>query len=213
MSSALVVLEPPAIEPVSIGLLKQHLRLDTDDDDELLPVYLSSARSWVEAMLGRALITQTLQWTFARRRGFGSYGPTPFLPLVFPGGGATGMACDVHRPIELPRSPVQLVTSVTAVSHDGTPMVLDPSQYRVDTTLQPARLRLLPGAVDDPVEHVQVVFTAGYGEAAVRIPVPIIHAVLLLAAFVYENRGDAGGDMPPAAAALLAPYRIITFGG
>jgi hypothetical protein len=45
------------------------------------------------------------------------------------------------------------------------------------------------------------------------VPAPIVNAILLTAAALYEHRGDDDGDLPRAAEALLTPYRLVTFGG
>ena len=42
---------------------------------------------------------------------------------------------------------------------------------------------------------------------------PIRHAILLLTAFLYEQRGDAIAEMPAFARNLMQPYRLWTFAG
>jgi hypothetical protein len=59
------VLTPPIEEPVSVTLLKQQARIDSDSEDELLLVYLTAAREKVEAETGRFYAKQTLAYTFS----------------------------------------------------------------------------------------------------------------------------------------------------
>lgn len=105
------VLMPPQQEPISLDLLSRHLRLDQDFDDALLNVYLATARQMAELYIGRALITQTLQWTVAdqheeveRDVWWGS----PVRP--YPRG---------RKPIELPLAPVQSIVSFTILDRQG----------------------------------------------------------------------------------------------
>ena len=60
MLSTVQVVSPPAIEPVSLDLARQHCRIDSNADDSLIQVYITAARTMAEAYLSRALITQTL---------------------------------------------------------------------------------------------------------------------------------------------------------
>ena len=61
----LEVINPPTVEPLSLGLVKQHCRVwaDLTEEDELIDFYLASARGWLEGVTARALITQTLRET------------------------------------------------------------------------------------------------------------------------------------------------------
>jgi hypothetical protein len=113
MLTTLKVLTPPAAEPISLDLLIRHLRVDQGFDDPLLNVYLASARAMAELYLGRALITQTLQWTVAdehhnHERDIG-WGSPPARP--YPRGR--------RRSIELPLAPVQSIVSFTILDHLG----------------------------------------------------------------------------------------------
>ena len=211
MFSAVGVLVPPAIEPVSIDMLRRHIRVDADDEDDLIAIYLTAARSMVEQFLGRVLITQTLRWISARTPPLNAFPLFPFtafiLPLWMP------YSQLFHRPIELPRAPVQSVSAVSYGTWGAPDTALTTSQFNVDAQIEPARLLLLQGAGSFPSDHLVVDFVAGYGDAAANIPTPIIVAIMMLAAYLYENRGDVETEMPEATKALLWPYRLYSFAG
>lgn len=215
MRTALTVTAPPAVEPVSVDLAKAHARIDGVSDDDLVALYLATARQLAEAFLGRALITQTLQWTL--RPDPPPYGGGGIVAGSWLSGG-TVWGSTLSRPLELPRSPVQSVSSVVVTDANGANTTIDPTIYTLDLALQPSRLWLnlgqLPSTVSIvyPVQHVQVTFVAGYGADGTFVPKTIINAILLMTAWLYEQRGDAGGDMPKAAEALLWPHRIVNFG-
>lgn len=213
MDTALTVITGPSEEPVCIDILRRHLRVDYLDDDDLLGMYLTSARMLAEQYLSRALITQTLQWTVGRRMMPVAAGPNPYVPLFFPGGNAFGLPNMDRVPLELPRSPAQSVSTVQISGPDGALQTLDASSYVLDSLLQPANLRLLPDAINGPINFISITYIAGYGDNPQSIPMPIIHAVMMMAAYLYENRGDTDAEIPAAARALMDPYRIITFGG
>lgn len=209
MYSALAVVSPPQAEPVTLDLLRRHIRVDTIDEDDLLALYLATARATAEQFLGRALVTQTLRWVMADAPPANSFPLYPFtafiLPLWLP------YSALFQHPVELPRSPVQSIVSVSTGRWGQADAPLDPSQYQVDGDTEPSRLKLLGGAGACPSDHTIVEFVAGYASPD-AIPRPIVQAILLMAGFLYENRGDAGGEMPAVAKALLWPYRLYTFG-
>ncbi len=209
MYSAVGVLVPPQIEPVAIDVLRRHIRVDADDEDDLLAIYLTTARTIVEQFLGRALITQTLRWVSARTPPQNAFPLFPFtafiLPLWMP------YSQLFHRPIELPRAPVQSVAAVSAGTWGTLDTLLDSSQYNLDAQIEPARLLLLQGAGSFPSDHLVVDFVAGYGPKAANIPTPILVAIMMLAAYLYENRGDIETELPSTFKDLLWPYRVYQF--
>jgi uncharacterized phiE125 gp8 family phage protein len=126
MLTTLTVVTPPAIEPVTLDQISQHIRIDTTDDQDLLTMYGTSARMMVEAYLSRTLITTEFLWVAAPEK-FSRWRPIR----------------RIDSPIELPRSPVQTVNSVILRDILGNDTTLDAASYVVDTDLNPAQLRLL----------------------------------------------------------------------
>ena len=187
---ALLPTSPPAVEPVTLGEAKAHLRIDGSEEDTLLQSLVQAARVHLELVLARAFITQG--WTYLRD------------------------AWPVGRELVLPLAPVASVNSVAVIAADGTRATLDPAAYLLDGSGSTPRL-VLAGATPLPRpgragNGIEIVLVAGHGSTGADVPAPLRHAILLLAAHWYENRqpveiGLAGEPLPLAIAELIAPYR------
>lgn len=181
MSLELII--PPAEEPVSLAEAKAHLRVTHDEEDGLIAVYLMAARRAVEARTGLAVLAQT--WRLVLDR-------------------------PPAAPVALPRGPVSAVATVETVMRDGSTSLVPPDLYDVETGLG---ARLAPRGPwphsDRLIGGVRIEFAAGWPDAA-AVPEDVRHAIRLLAAHFHEHReagtGSAAG-LPPAAEALLSPYR------
>lgn len=219
MISALTVVSAPAVEPVSVETAMAHARVDSDSAG-LLPLYIATARAWAETFLARVLITQTLRWTIGpgaptQGPGMGLVPLTAPATLLAPGTllvPPLGFAWPPRSPLELPRNPVQSIASVKLGGLGITETTLAPTDYDSDLATEPARMQLKAAGQPFPLQRLTVDFVAGYGDSGDAVPAPIRHAILLLVANLYENRGDAGGEMPATAERLLWPYRIVGFG-
>lgn len=184
----LSVVTPPTAEPVSLAEAKAHCRVSVADDAGLIAGYLMAARIHAEVYTGRALSTQTLQFTID--------GDWP---------------CDR---IDLPRPPLQSVTAITYSDTAGATQTLAADQYRVDTTAHQGFVERAYGviwpAVRDQARTIVVTYVAGYAQ----IPEPIRQAILLLVGHFYENReavviGQAPTELPMGVDALLFPFRVF----
>ncbi len=186
----LLLTSGPAIEPVTLAEAKAHLRVDASDEDTLIASLITSARIHIEAVLGRALITQS--WSL-------------FLDAWPP-----------ERMVELARVPVQSVDEVRVYDGDGAAVILDATSYVVDTVSEPARLVARAAAAwpqpGQAANGIEIRFTAGYGAAASDVPQPLRQAILLLVAHWFETRepvamGARAMEVPATIIGLLAPYR------
>jgi uncharacterized phiE125 gp8 family phage protein len=216
MQSILTVTSPPAVEPVSVALVKQHARIFTTADDALVAIYAQTARVMVEEYLSRKLINQTCLWT------------------VRPEGSLHGGYSRVPRTMRLPRAPVSAINSVTILDYLGNSTVVTPATlpvaqggpilgYLSDLNLAPATLRIgqeTPlsggGTVSwTQLDSIQVSFTAGYGADGTTVPPNINQAILMVAANLYENRGDAEAEklFSPVVEMLLDRDRLQFLGG
>jgi uncharacterized phiE125 gp8 family phage protein len=182
---------PPAGLPLSVLELREHLRLEgIDGQDVMVAAYLGAATAAIDGAdgwLGRALLTQTWELRLD----------------CFPWHGA----------IVVPLPPLQSVTSVEYTDTDGNDQVLAPSQYQVAGIggARPARIYPAFGerwpSTRDQAEAVRVCFTAGYGDAPGHVPEPIRQAIQLMVAQSFEDREGTVG-MSSAVESLLFPFRV-----
>lgn len=180
-----ILVEGPAVEPVTVAETRAYLRLADDDgtEDALLAALIATARLAVEAAAGRVLSES--RWRLVLE----AWPPAP------------GFA--------LPLSPVLAIESVLLRDRDGVATPVAPALYRLDGACDPPRL-VLDAAIPAPpaLGSIEILLRAGYGAAAAAVPAPLRQAVRALVAHHYENRGDAGASAPPPdIAALVAPYR------
>ena len=157
----------PTTEPVSLAEAKAQCRVDSDDENTFITGLIQAAREYVEDTSHRALLTQT--WRLSLD--------------AWP-------ACDE---IELPRPPLQSVTSLVYYDSAGTLYTLDSSKYGVDTDSEPGRVVLnwgesWPSLTLRSFNPVQVTFKAGYGDDADDVPLHLRQAILLIIGHWFENR-------------------------
>lgn len=187
----LSVVTPPTEEPVTVSGAKDHLRVETNADDALIGSLITTARTHVEHLTNRALVTQTLRFT----------------------------TNDFASTVILPRAPVTSVSSISLLDTDGNSTVVTSGTFVVDTTRVPHRLQLLanqdlPSLDLEKANAVTVDFVAGYGNAA-DVPEPLKAAIQLLVGHLYENRepvviGAAVNQLPMTFKALIDSYVVHT---
>jgi uncharacterized phiE125 gp8 family phage protein len=188
----LTLVTAPAIEPITLQEAKDHMRVDHAYDDALIEPLITAAREMVESITRRALITQT--WDY-------------YLD-TFP------------NVLRLPMSPLQSISSITYTDVDGASQTLSSAVYVVDSDHEPGRVyegysQSWP-STQSIRKAVKVRYVAGYGDAAVDVPMPIRQAMLLIIGHLYENRepyitGTTISKSPMAAESLLGPYRVVCF--
>lgn len=175
----------PVNTAVSRADVKTHLRVEHTDEDDLIDVYLGAAIRAAEERLRRQLITAT--WV---------------LKLDdFPDDGV----------IELPRPPLQSVTSIQDVDTEGTTQTLDSGEYDVDTASDPGRILLgyqkTWPTVRDQRHAVTITYVAGYGDEPEDVPADYRLAIKILTADWYRNR-ESGGWMPDCVKSLLVDRNV-----
>lgn len=188
---ALKIITPPQSEPVSLAEAKEHLRIDGTDHDNLLTSLISAARRAAEEFCRRAFITQT--WK-----------------LIFD-------ADEVIDDIEVPRPPLQSVTSIAYYDQGGAQQAFASTNYWVDTDSGPGRIYLRKGATWPTAMRdkgsLEVQYKAGYGDAGANVPDDIRRAILRIIADMFEHpedviTGTIINTVPKNAVWLLQPYRI-----
>lgn len=151
--------------PVSLEDAKLHLRVDTDDENSLISSIIAAAALDAEHEMGRALMPQ--KWLLSLDH---------------------FAAC-----ISLKRPPVSAIDSVKYLSSaGGAAITVSPADYQLlngsdyAADLIPAFGRSWPSTAAQP-ESVQILFTAGYADAA-SIPANIGAWIKLRIGALYEHR-------------------------
>lgn len=220
-----IIIEQPAVEPISLAEAKSHLREDGDEQDSLIQMFITAARQQAEMITRRALVTQ--QWKMVIDR-FPSpemnvssanwYGPqwgiSPGPLSTYVPDNKTGYE------IFLPLPPLQSVESIVYIDQLGEPQTLPNTEYKVDAFSEPARIVPAFGkgwpATRNEIAAVEVNFTAGYGNAD-DVPAGIKSWMLMRIGALYENREEiivgrrlVSIDLP-FVNRLLDPYRFVVF--
>ena len=172
---------------ITVAELKEHLRVDSNDEDTLIEAYRDAAIAWVEDYCNTRLGDVTAV-------GYMDY----FYNARFPVG------------------PVDSITNVTYLDTANASQTLATTKYWYDIKTKATRITFdsVPDLYDDTFNAVQINMVLGYPEAS--IPNPIITAIRLMVGHLYENRQEvtSGGgvprEIPMGMHAILSPYRIIT---
>lgn len=166
----------PTEEPVSLEELKDHCRVDLDDDDALLLSFGVMARESLEIETARQFLTATYVMALD----------------MFPGGFMRQAGSwSYWDGIRVPRPPLQSVTSITYTDTAGATQTLATSVYGVDIYSEPGRIYLKPSQIwpstYDVPNAVLITFVAGWTDTT-KMPQALKQAIKLWTADAYENR-------------------------
>lgn len=190
------LISEPEEWPITLDEAKKHLRVDTDDDDELIEAFIEAATDYCDGAtgyLGRALVEQTWELVLDE----------------FPA-----------DEIKIPMPPLISVDSVKYDDASGVEQTLSASEYTVDDISEPGWLLPVSGAwpsAYDSVNAVRIQFTCGYaatGSPAVQtVPGTIKSAIKLIVGNLYANRetiiiGQSVDEIPMSAQFLMKKYRM-----
>lgn len=159
----------PALEPITVDDARTWLKLSTSDDDATIARKIKAARVAGEHHTGRPWLTQTLTWNLD----------------AWPEG----------RELELPRPPLQSVTSIKYYDVDGVQRTFAASNYFEVPDLDAGIVRLKPAAdwpdleADRPAA-IEIVFVAGYGDALADVPADYLAGFELLLTHLMRNRSQ-----------------------
>jgi len=170
------IVTPPTGEVVSLAEIKDHMRVTTTLDDDLIGILLSTATESVERVLNRSLLTQTRELYFDK----------------FP------------REIVLFAPPVQLVTHIKYYDRDNILQTIPLDTCDVDLISRKPRIKPLPNyfwpTTKERYNAVVVRYVAGWATAG-EVRQEIRQAIRLTVATWYENResmivGNRGYELP-----------------
>jgi uncharacterized phiE125 gp8 family phage protein len=171
--------------------VRQHLRLDSDDEqDRFMGILVPAAEQWAESATGRQLVTATWQMWMS----------------CFPGDGC---------PIWLPHMPLQSVTHVKYYDSAGVQQTWAAANYTVDAPVGPkcGPGRIVPKAgisypstYGSPYE-VEIEWGAGYS----TVPALMKQGLLSIVGDLFEHReasisGAIIEEVPFTARALILPF-------
>ncbi len=154
----------PQSEPLSLDEIQEHLRIDTVDDVDLLGIFIAMARSEVEKLTRRQLLTATWE-----------------------------LFCDwFPSEIRLPYPPIQSVSQIEYLDTAGVLQVLDASLYQTDLISEPARIRRAPNqswpsTQAAALNSVKITYVAGALTADAVEPLLVL-AMRLIVGDLYEHR-------------------------
>jgi uncharacterized phiE125 gp8 family phage protein len=152
---------PAAVEPLSLDEIKQALRVDHTDDDEVLQTYMTSAREWVEKRVQAKIALETWELVID----------------VFP----------VYE-IMLPFGPVVSITSIKYDDALGLEQTMPPSEYELDNTNPIPWIFAADGWPEtmNTFNAVRIRFVAGYVDPQ-EAPRPLVAAMTLKTKELYDG--------------------------
>lgn len=197
MRAGMLLVTPPASEPVTLLQAKAHLRVDIPDDDQKITELITSARQHLEGMANLALLTQTWDQVMD--------------DFPYP-----------NYPIELNRWPVQSITSISYVSSAGVTSVWPSSNYianraNIPPRVAPVYAQFWPILALQTIGNCTIRTVNGWTDPSL-VPADLKQAVLMLLADWYEDREDElvgvrlmSVKVQRGIDEILAPYKASQF--
>ncbi len=206
------IITPAVAEPVTLALARKQCRVDPTGsppahvDDDLIQLYISTAREWAESELGRTVAPSLVESTYDE------------FPADTTMKNSAGTAVTRAGTLTLESGPVLSVTSITYLDPDNIEQTVDPTLYTLDTTKEIAVVRLVSGEswpdTSSEPNAVTVQYMVGYSfdaDSPQDQPMPrrIKVAILLVTAHLYARREESTAvaltQIPMGACELLSP--------
>lgn len=181
----------PAAEPVTAAELRTQLKRTGDElPDAEAAGLIVEAREFIENYSGIALINQTWRLTLDNWPGYVEpwWDGVREMAISALSGGAP-------LTLEFPRYPLSSVVSIKTYNEgDAETIVNIATTFNIDTERRPGRMRLKPGktwpVAAREFNAIQIEYVAGFGATAGDVPASLRSAVLALAAYYYDHRGE-----------------------
>lgn len=202
----LILVIPPAEEPISLAEAKLHLRVDFAEDDALIAALITAARQAAETITGRQLVTARWKMTLDSFPG----------PAFASTGAGQAFSLPGHA-ILLHKSPVQSIASIQYLDAASVLQTVPSSTYTSDLSCEPARITPVFGQIWPislpQIAAVTVTFAAGYG-AATEVPEGLKSWIKLRVGSLYAHREEVAVlsrgrvELLPFIDGLLDPYKV-----
>lgn len=174
----------PQQEPVNASdFAVHHLKVDFLDDAGFIADQLAAAREYLEGQYETCFITQTWKYVL------------DFFPGAQVSPWYSSWLWPIQSWIEIPKAPMQSVTSITYIDPNGNPQTMPSANYVQDMVRTPPRIGLASGQAW-PATNLQVINSVtilgnyGYGDTPGQVPARARQAIRLVAAHFYENREE-----------------------
>jgi uncharacterized phiE125 gp8 family phage protein len=186
-------------EPITLAEAKEHLRVNTTDNDDYITNLITVARQRVEEITNRKLMPQTWKVYYD----------------AWPSSG------DNYDHIDLPYPPLSTVpsTGIVYTNSDGDSTTFSSTAWASDTVSEPGRV-VLEYDDDWPTETlhnrnpIAIEFQCGYS-GSTAVPERIKQAIKIILAELYEQReiSVVGQSVYTNSIVenLLSDYRVFTF--
>ena len=159
----LKVITEPATEPVTLAEASLFIRYTQSLQNNVITALITAARRYVESWTNRTLVTTTYEYYLE----------------------------DFCNVMEMPKSTVNSITSITYVDSNGDTQTLASTVYGLDNVSPINTVYLLPEqswpAVQTQPNAVKITFPAGYG-AASAVPEDVKIAIKIMVGFMFEQR-------------------------
>lgn len=184
--------------PLSLDLVKAHLREDSDEFDTIIELYMRAAVEWAEGVMKRTIYSRAHSWIL------GDFPRDAVGEIWLPSGKCSAVASIVYRDAA---GTLQTLTGPSSGSPAG-----DDWQENLSGDagglLYPALGGVWPAVNVYAAAPVQINFTAGWASA--EVPSDIVHALLFAVADMYDTAGSADltvfGKNLTTRNSLVSPY-------
>ncbi len=185
------LITPPAVNPVLLAEFKDHLRIDGNDEDASLGAILSTAVEMLETKLDLALISRTATvyidaWQCAQSPSKNDWWQ----------GVAEGHVGVLSAPAlytQLPIKPVSQIHEIAVQNQQGDWVIWPSENYIVKPGLDGGVSRRCGKAWPQPGNSksgIRFNMTYGFGGSWNDVPASLRQAVLMLASYLYANKGN-----------------------
>ncbi len=183
----LVLVNDPSTKVVSVDDIKAQLRIDSNDENDLLGYYIDAATDMAENYCNRHFITHQYKLYFNEKVDKAS--------LIFPN--CTLEEAGSNKPVNwVDENGAAQSSDKAYIDAFSNPSLVYLSSDFPNTTLK-----------DNAANTFYFWFNTGYGTASSDVPEAIKQAIKLIVADMYYFREDRKRQFPMASQILLQPYK------